>query len=563
MSNLKSFGLKNFRVFKNQTDFELAPITIVTGTNNAGKSSLSKALLLLSDTLSTKKLDSYEKSPLRPFGFLDFSRNDLHHLGGLKYVSNQDNKEIVFTLDMDFTENVKNPNLGWKLEISYCNNPDIIYLYGGVQRFRIYKTEKKKLIELVHINVLMENSKTAEDIYIEYQYNFRYIFENFFDPKHGNSLPYFPNIEFYKKITDSDLDSETGILIVQLLIDVLCTKEENGFSIDKGIPPNYMLEFMGSLFFLYGWESEGGIDETIFLDRLIKKLKKNGFNINENFLEKENWIVDYGLKDNLKNFKENIFEGILLKNIESCIYKFQQMIYIPKEKISLNRIHSRYSGDSYIYKEKDQLLQNSISGTFYNQSDFELEKKWLKEFGIKNFHFEDIEGSSFKLSIVTDSSARNMADVGYGIGQIATLMYILFSIKKSYLEANWKRDNPIGKRIIIIEEPEAGLHPHLQSKLADFFVELQQEFGFQFIIETHSEYLIRKLQLLTAQKKIKSEDTIIHYLFHHDSEHTRKTKEQLRTIRIKENGCLDKEFGSGFLDEADYMALSIYQINMN
>lgn len=45
-STFRSFGVENFRVFKNMTEFEFKPITILTGPNNSGKSSLLKALLL-------------------------------------------------------------------------------------------------------------------------------------------------------------------------------------------------------------------------------------------------------------------------------------------------------------------------------------------------------------------------------------------------------------------------------------------------------------------------------------------------------------------------------------
>lgn len=44
-THLKGFGLENFRVFKDYTWFDFAPITILTGPNSSGKSSLIKALL--------------------------------------------------------------------------------------------------------------------------------------------------------------------------------------------------------------------------------------------------------------------------------------------------------------------------------------------------------------------------------------------------------------------------------------------------------------------------------------------------------------------------------------
>lgn len=37
---LKAFGLENFKVFKEKTEFEFAPITVLTGTNISDKSSV-------------------------------------------------------------------------------------------------------------------------------------------------------------------------------------------------------------------------------------------------------------------------------------------------------------------------------------------------------------------------------------------------------------------------------------------------------------------------------------------------------------------------------------------
>ncbi|MCF2445733.1 hypothetical protein L0657_17360 [Dyadobacter sp. CY345] len=44
-TQLKGFGLEKFRVFKDYTWFDFAPITILTWTNSSGKSSLNKVLI--------------------------------------------------------------------------------------------------------------------------------------------------------------------------------------------------------------------------------------------------------------------------------------------------------------------------------------------------------------------------------------------------------------------------------------------------------------------------------------------------------------------------------------
>ena len=53
------FSLKNFRSFgEDGADFELAPITVLTGCNSAGKSSLVKALMLLNKLPKGDELES-------------------------------------------------------------------------------------------------------------------------------------------------------------------------------------------------------------------------------------------------------------------------------------------------------------------------------------------------------------------------------------------------------------------------------------------------------------------------------------------------------------------------
>jgi hypothetical protein len=50
MAHLKNLALENFRVFKEKREFEFAPITILTGTNSSGKSSLIRALQTLNNS---------------------------------------------------------------------------------------------------------------------------------------------------------------------------------------------------------------------------------------------------------------------------------------------------------------------------------------------------------------------------------------------------------------------------------------------------------------------------------------------------------------------------------
>ena len=55
---MKQIGFKNFRKFASFPAIDLAPITILVGENNAGKSTVVKGLLALSDFLNGKGISS-------------------------------------------------------------------------------------------------------------------------------------------------------------------------------------------------------------------------------------------------------------------------------------------------------------------------------------------------------------------------------------------------------------------------------------------------------------------------------------------------------------------------
>jgi predicted ATPase len=106
---------------------------------------------------------------------------------------------------------------------------------------------------------------------------------------------------------------------------------------------------------------------------------------------------------------------------------------------------------------------------------------------------------------------------------------------------------------IAIEEPEIHLHPKYQSLLADLFVEAYQNYNIHFIIETHSEYLIRKLQTMIAKKEVSNSDVSIIYVY--DKENRPDNEPQVKRIDVSNKGMLLGRFGEGFFDEADELSL--------
>jgi predicted ATPase len=84
--------------------------------------------------------------------------------------------------------------------------------------------------------------------------------------------------------------------------------------------------------------------------------------------------------------------------------------------------------------------------------------------------------------------------------------------------------------LLLIENPEAHLHPRGQSKLTELMA-LAAQSGIQIIVETHSDHVFNGIRKAIASKKIKKEKVNIHY-FELDGTNTSIDTE----IRISDNG---------------------------
>lgn len=104
----------------------------------------------------------------------------------------------------------------------------------------------------------------------------------------------------------------------------------------------------------------------------------------------------------------------------------------------------------------------------------------------------------YQIEVVRGGKRSNLADVGYGVSQVLPVITLLHFV-------------PEGS-VILCEDPEAHLHPMAQSGLADLFVEVAKKRKLQVLIETHSEHLFRRLQLLMASAKVSESDCALYYV---------------------------------------------------
>ena len=90
-----------------------------------------------------------------------------------------------------------------------------------------------------------------------------------------------------------------------------------------------------------------------------------------------------------------------------------------------------------------------------------------------------------------------LTDVGFGASQVLPALVLLYYV-------------PEGS-IVLLEHPEIHLHPSAQSGLADVILAAAGDRKVQVIVESHSEHLLRRLQLRVAEGLAAPEDVKLYF----------------------------------------------------
>lgn len=261
--------------------------------------------------------------------------------------------------------------------------------------------------------------------------------------------------------------------------------------------------------------------------------------------------------------------AIVQESIVSFPSYLENVSFVDANRSNVQRIYAFSNQGSefnevlvnYLSQNKMHEENSYIIGTFLND--------WVKEFEIADsISLETTsEGLGILIYLLKNGEKYLLADEGYGITQLlALLIQIEIVIAKNQYKYkspfNLKSEKPFRfkESTIVIEEPETNLHPKFQSKLARMFVEVQKEYNINFLLETHSEYLVRGLQTHVAKGGIDKKDIAIYYMYHPNPDKRNGEKPQIEKILIKDDGRLDKPFGPGFFDEADNLAMDLLTI---
>jgi hypothetical protein len=122
-----------------------------------------------------------------------------------------------------------------------------------------------------------------------------------------------------------------------------------------------------------------------------------------------------------------------------------------------------------------------------------------------------------------------MSDVGFGVSQILPFIVQCLASKR---------------QTITIEQPEVHIHPRLQADLGDLLASaIKSPRQHQFIIETHSEHLVLRMQRLVREGRLQPDDVSIIYV----SRGSNGSRAQ--RLHLDSSGDFNDDWPGGFFPE--------------
>ena len=280
--------------------------------------------------------------------------------------------------------------------------------------------------------------------------------------------------------------------------------------------------------------------------------KKVSITLEDDKENKATWEVIAEGKSNTLPFKYINKEGDIYSSAlfaETFQYLNAERIgpRVNYDRLSVNRQHSPIG-------YRGEFAANRILEAVNNLEEVQLEKVINKNFSSKVYDqlsawVSEIIYPDTKVAIDGSDTSKidlkytfkeqpnktfNPMNIGFGFSYALPVILAVLTAKPNTL--------------IIVENPEAHLHPRGQSRMGRLLA-LAAESGLQVIVETHSDHLLNGIRVAVKQGNLQCNKTQIHYFTNTPVTSADRYK---ISFAIEEDGSLER-WPAGFFDEWDNM----------
>ena len=524
---MDSITFKNFRKFKKETTFNLDMINVLVGPNSSGKSTLTKGIRLYLYNIKNLKINRDNIFNANPFFVFGGDVLNNPHIGTFGRALSKDADESNIVFSATFVDLVIEMTVS-RYSVNLKNEDNSLIDYYD-----------KTIAPIIKIVIFDKRVDTR----------FSYDFETRVQTAEYNVTG---EVDYYSR-WKQELEN-----LKNDLKDAQSLKESEEISSEIATLENCLkLNFKEKVTWYSDLLYEQKTDDILW-------------NLVHGWTE----VINSDTPEKYKDKNRDFYQAMLRQEGAGLFYflKIRDEIldnryYVYSDSIQNIEAHSVTRSIVYNISDKNDYMAQTIC-EYMNENikeeapEKKFINKWMKKFEIgEDFRIESYGGESYKMEIIEDvnrsQEAVPLLDKGIGNNQIMILLLRLATIMH-------QNRNKLIPCIINVEEPEQNLHPQWQSLLAELFYEVyqypknnnQESWGITLLVETHSEYLVRQVQVITAKCFKRGDDGVPFSVCYF----TGKNDNPYYEMGFQKNGKFERPFGTGFFNVADDAAMELFDL---
>jgi predicted ATPase/uncharacterized C2H2 Zn-finger protein len=550
---LKAFEVENYKSIKSSGNIDINGISVILGANSSGKTNLLESLLLLKQSIDERSLNlTLNGSQIKLGEYGDIIHNhDVNHSVIFRF--HFEREETDEEDDRPFSCPICGKNYkesGWYTRhIKNKHEEFWDYTSGQISDFETHSSltpslelsfaydEDSKSNHLEYVK--FENPEEAGALYLS---TLKLVFGDDYAYLEATDIHENPIIEF--EFDRTELTERMALSSYRQLTPLISELLTRHLGSDRRGYPRYSKNqpYVADQIIPTAFDHKEALDEVF---KGYRKQGQDDAEFTEIGQELEN--LARGLITRLGSVSDNA-----MRMIDTLDLFLENLSHIGPLRRNPQRIYFGSGGPpqepySQGVNIEERIFRDSQSDTY---PIIEKTNEWLNETG---FDCEiDIEplgvGDIYQIVVIEDGLKVNLADSGFGLSQALPIIVECVNMGMQQGAVRYQRGRPprphrIPRQYLtVIEEPEIHLNPRIESAMADFFIELEgPDTG--FILETHSEHILNRIQRRIADGSIEDPNSVSVFFIEKDG-----IESDIREIEIDESGKIE-DWPSGFFQE--------------